>query len=741
MRAWISWVILELGLCATAAAAPEAGERVVYEVLLQQRPTGRVDEFRRDDGVLYAPRRLLEELGLELPAPLQGDWIALDAVPGLAAEVDDAHQALSLSIAPALRPLTLLSLRDESPPAPQRLAPGISLGYAANRLHGDGQADTFARIAPRVFGPYGVFGADLLYASPDRRRWQRIETWWQQDFPAQATQLRIGDAIAPGPAWSRAVRYGGVHWGSDYSLRPDLITYPLPDFRGEAAVPSALDLVVNGLRTQHGEVPEGPFAIPRLPVISGGGEALVVITDALGREQVSRVPFYVSTDLLRDGLTEYSLDAGKLRRGYADRYGDAFASWSRRRGYGNALTGELQLQAAESLRRAGLGLIVRAGQIGAMRVAAARSDGDGCDGSQFYLASEWQRGRFALHTAQQWKRGRHCDLAALAGSALPRRQSQFTLGLDTVLGQFSLSRIARTADDGANLRLSSLSWSRRLLARAWLSLSLQRLEETGQPRDNAVQVGLLLPLGDGSTALAFDGVSGARDRRILSLQKPPPAGPGWGYRVETALERSDTRADVSLRTSVADLSLELQQAAGGNAWRAGIEGALVYLDGHGYASRRLGDAFAVLDTGAAPGVSLYRENQFMGRSDAGGRLLVPELRPYEANQVALEPRELPPDVEAEHDRLQLRPYRGGGIVAGFGVRESAERDVELQLADGSAAPLGSRLYVDDAPRGTVGYGGLAHAASTGNRWELRGAFGRCRLAPLTPRRWRCEAVR
>ena len=57
MRAWISWVILELGLCATAAAAPEAGERVVYEVLLQQRPTGRVDEFRRDAGVLYAPRR------------------------------------------------------------------------------------------------------------------------------------------------------------------------------------------------------------------------------------------------------------------------------------------------------------------------------------------------------------------------------------------------------------------------------------------------------------------------------------------------------------------------------------------------------------------------------------------------------------------------------------------------------------------------------------------------------------
>ncbi|HVH36450.1 MAG TPA: hypothetical protein VM847_20330, partial [Tahibacter sp.] len=81
-----------------------------------------------------------------------------------------------------------------------------------------------------------------------------------------------------------------------------------------------------------------------------------------------------------------------------------------------------------------------------------------------------------------------------------------------------------------------------------------------------------------------------------------------------------------------------------------------------------------------------------------------------------------------------------GIVAGFGVRESAEQDVELQLADGSAAPLGSRLYVDDAPRGTVGYGGLARTASTGQRWALRGAFGRCRLAPLTPRRWRCEVA-
>ena len=746
MRAWIWWMLLEVALLAPALAepmpAPEAGDAVVYDIVLQDRATGKVDEFRRVGEALYAPRALLQELGLPLP-PGSGEWVDLHGVAGLAVTVDESRQQISLHLAAGLRPLTLLYFPEQAAAAAQKLAPGLSLGYALSAQRGGADTVTAARFTPRLFGPFGVLTHDMRYNSEDDPRWRRIDSYWQQDFPAQARQLRIGDAIAPGLNWSRAWRYGGVHFGSDYSLRPDLITYPLPGFRGEAAVPSVLDIVVNGLRTQQGEVPDGPFAIPRLPLISGGGEALVVMTDALGREQVTRMPFYVSTSLLRAGLSDFSVDAGKLRRGFGDRYTRAFASFSGRHGLGDSVTLEAQAQAGDALRSAGLGLVARVGQAGAVQLALSRSQGGACAGSQLYLASEWQRGWFSARSVQQWKRDDFCDLAALEGSALPRRQSQFSLGLATAIGQFNLSRIARSDDDGTALRLESLNWSQRLFERAWLSLGVQRLRESGKDDDVSVQLGLLLPLDDAGTSFSFNAIGGARDRRIASLQRPAPAGLGWGYRLESALERSDLRAAAEWRTRLSDLSLEFDHSSGGSAVRAGAEGALVWLDGQVFATRRLGDAFAVVDTGGVAGLPIHRENQWQGRSDAQGRFLVTELRPYEANRIGYEPRELPADVQGDSTLRLLYPYRGGGIRAGFGLQRTGAQALQLRLADGSLAPVGTQVLVDGHALQSVGYDGLVQLPppAAAQHWQLRGSFGACTLRPIAPAQLQCEAGR
>ncbi|TDR41552.1 outer membrane usher protein [Tahibacter aquaticus] len=746
MRAWSWWMFLELALAAPALAAPEpgpeAGDIVVYDVVLQDRTTGKVDEFRRVGDALYAPRALLQELGLPLPAG-SGEWVDLRGVAGLAVTVDEARQQLSLRLAAGLRPLTVLYFPDQAAAPAQKLAPGLSLGYAFSQQRSGSDTATAARFTPRLFGPFGVFSHDTLYNSEDQPRWRRIDSYWQQDFPAQARQLRIGDAIAPGLAWSRAWRYGGVHFGSDYSLRPDLITYPLPGFRGEAAVPSALDIVVNGLRTPQGQVPDGPFAIPRLPLISGGGEALVVMTDALGREQVSRVPFYVSTHLLRAGLSDFSLDAGRLRRGFGDRYTRGFAALSARHGFSDSLTLETQAQAGDGLRSAGMGLVTRVGQAGAVQLAVSRSQGGTCAGSQLYLASEWQRGWFSARSVQQWKRDEFCDLAALEGSALPRRQSQFSLGVATAIGQFNLSRIARREDDGSALLLESASWSQRLLERAWLSLAVQRLRESGKDNDSAVQLNLLLPLDDAGTSLAFDGISGARDRRIASLQRPAPAGLGWGYRLESALERSDLRVAAEWRTRNADLSLEADYSSSGTAVRAGAEGALVWLDGQLFATRRLGDAFAVVDTAGVANLPIQRENQWQGRSNAQGRFLVTELRPYEANRIGYDARELPAQVQGDTDWRLLYPYRGGGIRADLGLRRSPAQALQLRLADGSLAPLGAQVLLDGRALQSVGYDGLVQLPppTPRQRWQLRGSFGECTLRSVAPAQLQCETGR
>jgi outer membrane usher protein len=272
---------------------------------------------------------------------------------------------------------------------------------------------------------------------------------------------------------------------------------------------------------------------------------------------------------------------------------------------------------------------------------------------------------------------------------------------------------------------------------------VQRVRDSQAGRDTALQFALLVPLDRGGTAASVSGSGGARDRAIVSLQRPAPAGPGWGYRFDSDLRRHDRRAALDWRTAPIDLRVEAVDGTAATAVRVAAEGALVWLDGL-HATRRLGEAFALVDTGGVAGLSLLRENQLQGRSSAAGRFLVSELRPYEANRIAYEPRELPPEVEAAGGAQRvLRPYRGGGIRVDLGLRRSAAREWRLRLADGRLAPAGAEVRVDGVLRQRTGHDGLVFLPppAAGEDWRLRGAFGECRLYPIDAAELRCEDVR
>ena len=74
--------------------------------------------------------------------------------------------------------------------------------------------------------------------------------------------LLLGDIITGSKTtWGSSVRLGGFQVQRNYSTRPDLITYPLPQFIGQAALPSTVDLIINGQKTSSTEVQSGPFIL------------------------------------------------------------------------------------------------------------------------------------------------------------------------------------------------------------------------------------------------------------------------------------------------------------------------------------------------------------------------------------------------------------------------------------------------------------------------------------------------
>ena len=161
-------------------------------------------------------------------------------------------------------------------------------------------------------GPYGSGVATVLanstqFAGGTTGRAVLLDADWRYDDPAGPRTLILGSAISPSGAWGRALRFAGVQYGTNFTLRPDLITYPLPAFPGTAVVPSTVDVLVNGSRIGAQQVPPGPFTINNVPVVTGAGDVQLVVRDAFGQQQVITQPFYTSRQLLKPGLDDFSL--------------------------------------------------------------------------------------------------------------------------------------------------------------------------------------------------------------------------------------------------------------------------------------------------------------------------------------------------------------------------------------------------------------------------------------------------
>src|SRR5690606_13140410 len=137
-----------------------------------------------------------------------------------------------------------------------------------------------------------------------------------------------------------------IQLARDFRLRPDLITYPLPQFSGQASVPSTIDLFIDGYRSRSERVQPGPFTLTGMPFVNGAGEAQLITTHALGRQVTSTMPFYLSSDLVRPGLRGYSVSLGLLRPDFGRRNfacGAPAFSGPARRGIDDHFTVEGQL--------------------------------------------------------------------------------------------------------------------------------------------------------------------------------------------------------------------------------------------------------------------------------------------------------------------------------------------------------------------------------------------------------------
>jgi outer membrane usher protein len=165
----------------------------------------------------------------------------------------------------------------------------------------------------------------------------------------------------------------------------------------------------------------------------------------------------------------------------------------------------------------------------------------------------------------------------------------------------------------------------------------------------------------------------------------------------------------SYRSSIARFDADVMQTSAGTSGALQAKGAVAAMSGGIFLANRIDDSFAVVDVGAA-GVDVLYENRPAGRTNAQGQMLLPNLRSYQANKIAIDPRTLPLNAEAPVVQDTVAPADRSGVVVHFGVNtEVGAAVLILARRDGSFVPPGTGLTIEGSKEAfEVGYDGRAY---------------------------------
>jgi outer membrane usher protein len=296
------------------------------EVIINTVPINMIGSFvSTDNNRIGATAEELESLGLRAgPGRAAKDIVLLDDIPTLQYVYDEKTQRILITVGDIGRKAQTFDLRgslDNRLPKAQANWGALlnydllaSTGNLAN-VRSISVASTSLSLDARVFSPYGTLDQSAIVQSVPQQPSEvvRLNSSFRYSDQDRMITYGAGDTINGGLAWSRPIRLGGLQAQSSFSLRPDLITAALPTLGGTAAVPSTVDVYVNSIKTFSQDVGTGPFSITNVPVISGAGNAELVIRDSAGHETKTSTPFYASANLLAPGLMSWSLEGGLPR--------------------------------------------------------------------------------------------------------------------------------------------------------------------------------------------------------------------------------------------------------------------------------------------------------------------------------------------------------------------------------------------------------------------------------------------
>ena len=526
----------------------------------------------------------------------------------------------------------------------------------------------------------------------------RGNTFFKKDFPDAMESFVIGDTLSSDGDWSRPARYLGVRWSRDFLTQPGYVTYPSPSLKGSAALPSVVDVYINNQKQFQQTLTPGPFDYRNVPLTTGAGEVNLVVKDLLGRETVITKSFYTQNSMLKEGLSDFSLESGLFRNNYgtlSNDYSSPFVAGTYRQGLTDDITAQSRLEAGADRQAIGADVTSVIGTLGSIHLATAVSKDSEKDTGTLYNVGLERRTPKYLVGAQYKSYSK--DYTPFAYSSLETRPKNIFNATATVpiykdLAT-SLSYVEQTSYDTTAFRNVSLTTGITLP----LQISMSVIANKSLSTDKAWFAGLNfnIPLGkDYSSYLNSNRQNNGDIINTVNLTKNIPAGEGigWGLNLSDDVTQQ-TRANIIVNTGSAQFSSEINQGQNNNAIRLGANGSLGYAEGLTFATRSIGDdSIAIVKVGDLKGIPIYNQNQIMTHTNDQGLAFV-KIRPYEKAKISIDPNTLPLDVDLNETKREPVAYAKSSVLVDFSIVRLKHVLITILKADGTFVPAGAKVVV------------------------------------------------
>jgi len=559
-------------------------------------------------------------------------------------------------------------------------------------------------------------------------RLTRLETNWTFDNVNDMARWRVGDSLTKAAEWSGSTRFVGLQYSTNFSVRPDLITHPLANFRGRAELPTVFDVYANTLPIYHGESKTGDFEIANLPVITGKGDLVVKTQDITGAIRTITIPYYSSPSLLKAGLSDYSFETGVERKEFgltSNKYDNFITSANYRYGINDYLTSAVHFESLKNYASIGTTHDIQLGNYGLITTSVASNIHNINNSQKGSLGYSYQEDRYNFGATVSKSGKKYSDVYNILGHASSEPTYQTSAGYNhEKLGSIFVGLLSFVANnpnsESKRIKVLSTTYEKNITKSSSFRVTVGG-NLANKRKESFAYLSFNATLGNKSIALSNSNQNGVSTKQF-EYRVPVGKKLGWGYRASFIKGLTpDYDLQLDRKGEKGDMSLYLYRYGGAPVQQLEFSGGVVTMDGGFYRTQPIYNSLALVKAGGIKDVPVYSNNMLIGHTDEKGKMLVPDVLPYVPSEIRLNQNRLPLDTNFSSVSVKTAPKWRTGVMIDFEI--NTVRSAELVLLDNhkNALNLDKVVAIEGIKEALfVGYNGKLYITDINNLTDLKG---------------------